>query len=174
MSLGEHLRAHQYSCLAAVHPIENGLHRPACRSRVAIQPRERRVREQPRERFLDPLGSLTDGIQRLSAAAANRGHRAVRAAMVTAQLLRAPVQGHSRIAVLAGRDPAAGVAEQARCIAAAIQEHDDLAVRLQMLRRLPASPAWTSLDRTACLRRSIRDIRGACAAPGRCGKICFA
>ena len=52
---------------------------------------------------------------------------------MAAQLLRAPVQGHARIAMRAGRDPAAGVAEQAGRITAPVQIHDDLPVRAQML-----------------------------------------
>ena len=63
MALGEHLRADQDARLAAVHPLEHGLHRRRAAGRVAIEPRERRVGEQPRQRFLDPLGSLADRVE---------------------------------------------------------------------------------------------------------------
>ena len=60
------------------------------------------------------------------------GTGAMRAAVMTAQLRGAAVQGHARIAVRAGGDPAAGSAEQAWRVAAAIQEHDHLAAVREM------------------------------------------
>ena len=63
MTLGEHLRADQNSRLAAMHAVEHGLHGASRGCRVSIQPRQRRVREQSRQGFLDPLGALTHGIR---------------------------------------------------------------------------------------------------------------
>ena len=132
--LGEHLCADQYPRLPAMDTIEHGLQGAACGCGVPVQSRERRIREQTRQCFLDPLGALTHRIQCLTATCANRGNSAVRAAVMAAQLPCPEVQGHSRIAMGARRDPAAGIAEQPRGVAAAVQEHDDLPACLQMPR----------------------------------------
>ncbi len=86
-----------------------------------------------RQGLLDPLRALPHGQQRLAAAAANRRHGGLRAAVMAAKLLRAAMQCHARIAMRAGRDPAAGIAKQTRRIAAPIQEYDDLSAGLEVL-----------------------------------------
>ena len=68
----------------------------------------------------------------MAAAAADQRDGFLRAAVVAAQLPRAPVQGHSRVAVGARCHPAAGIAKQRGCIAAAVQEHDDLSAGAEM------------------------------------------
>src|ERR1035438_6847553 len=90
------------------------------------------MREQARKRFFDALGSLTNRIERLVAMATEGRYLAMCAAMMAAQLRRATVQGHARVAMRAGRYPAAGIAEKARSVAAPIQENDHLPATLEM------------------------------------------
>ena len=109
-----------------VHALEHFLHGAPGAGRIAIQPHERRIREQALESLLDALGALADRMECLRAIAADHRHFGVRAAVVAAQLRRTTMQGHARIAMRAARHPSARVAEQARSIAAPIQEHDHL------------------------------------------------
>ncbi len=65
--------------------------------------------------------------------AARHRHLRLCAAMMAAQLSRAPMQGHARIAMGALCGPPTGAAEQARRISAPIQEHDHLSAIPEML-----------------------------------------
>ncbi len=129
VALRQHLGADEDARLAAVHALEHRLNRAARRGRVPVESRDRVRRKQTRQRLLDAFGTLAHGVQLVAAGFANRGNRALRAAMMAAQLRGAPVQRHTGVAVRAGRHPAAGIAEQRRRVPAPIEEHDHLAAR---------------------------------------------
>ena len=129
MPFREHLSTDQDARFAAMDSVEHRLNGTAARGAVPIQARQGRVGKEARQGFLDAFGSLSDRQQRLPAIAANGGYRRLRTAVMAAKLPRAAMQSHARIAVRAGSDPAAGIAEQGRRIAAPVQKHDDLTAR---------------------------------------------
>src|ERR1700729_1061145 len=172
VTLREHLRADQDARLAAVHPVEHGLNGAAGGRAIAVQSGERRVWKETRQGLLDAFRALTHRQQCLPAAAADGGHRGLRAAVMAAKLLRSAMQGHARIAVRTGGDPAAGVAKQTRCIAAPIQEHDDLSAGLEVSIDGVAEPkiTGTSALRARMTARSRAEYRkpSCCLYEGSC------
>src|SRR3974390_1199341 len=77
--------------------------------------------------------ALANGQQRLRATRTYRRYVSLRTAVMTAQLERAAVQRHACVAMRAGGDPTAGIAEQSRRVAAPIQEYDDLTAGVEAL-----------------------------------------
>ena len=78
--------------------------------------------------LLDALGALADRLHREPALRAARRQRRIRTAVVAAQPAGLLVHGQARIALAARGDPAAGRAQQRRRVAAAVEEHQHLAV----------------------------------------------
>ena len=85
-----------------------------------------------RERLVDALGALADGLDGEAALRTARRQRRIGAAVMAAQALRGKVHREPRVALAARRDPAAGGAQQRRRIAAAVEEHQHLAAVAQM------------------------------------------
>ena len=85
-----------------------------------------------RDRFLDPLGALSDGLGCGGAARTSVDAGTLRAAVVAKQRVGALVQREVSVAAFALRGPAAPGTEQDRRVAATIQEQHDLAARIQM------------------------------------------
>ena len=71
VALGEHLGADQNPRRAAMHAVEHALNCTARGCGIPIQARQRRIREQPDQRFFDSFGALSHGIERLGAIAAD-------------------------------------------------------------------------------------------------------
>jgi hypothetical protein len=162
VALGHHLRADQDPRLAARDPVDDGLERGRVAHHVAIEPRDRHVREGLGERVLDALRALADGLHCIAALRALARQWPLGAAVVAAagfSALRCTVSARRSSA---GRDPAAGRAQQRRRVAAAVDVDQHLAVGGEML-----------LD--ACQRRARQpgvhgflpqvDRRSAAAAP---------
>ena len=93
---------------------------------IAVETDQRLVRKQLLQRLLDPLGALADGFDRKAAALAALWQRLDGAAVMAAQFGRAAMHRQARIAVPAGRDPAADRAQQRGRVAAAIDEDQHL------------------------------------------------
>ena len=88
--------------------------------------------KQRRERLLDALGALADVPHGVAALRALRGQRRIGAAVMAAQARGGQMHGEPRVAVAAGRDPAAGRAGQRRRIAAPVDVHQHLAAGGEM------------------------------------------
>ena len=125
--LGHHLGADQHLGVAAGEALEHRRRTAGAAHRVAVEHRQRHVREQRRELLLHPLGAGADRLQRLLLArrAAPR-HRPPAAAVVAQQRRLAPVVGLRQAAVLAAEVLAAGAAHQQRRVAAPVAQQDRL------------------------------------------------
>ena len=88
--------------------------------------------KQLRERRLDALRALADRRELVATARAGEWHRLLGAAVMACEKRARQVHGEARVAGLAGRDPAAAGAEHRRRVAAAIQEHEHLALVAEM------------------------------------------
>src|SRR5690606_2058372 len=127
MPLGEHLRAHQQAGFATIDNPQELLHRAFARSAVAVDAQDREIWKENAQTL---FGSLGTGPHRAQvdpiAFGAAQWRSLGMAAVVTAQLVVALVQGHARIATRALAEPAAVVAQQGRSESAAIEEYQNL------------------------------------------------
>jgi len=130
--LGEHLRADEQPHLATRHAVERGLERAALAHGIAVDALERHVREQARECFLDALGALADRLRCVAAGRAEFRDALLGATVVAVQAPVAPVHGEPCIAARAGRRPAAGRAEQRRCVATPVQVQQHLSAGIEV------------------------------------------
>ena len=132
MTLGQHLRADQDARFAAVDPGDGRLQVGGIAHAVAVKAGDGQARKTRRQGFFDALGAMAQRPHPVAAARAGGGQRLVGAAVVAAEALLLLVDGQPRIAVPAGRDPAAAAAQQRGRIAAAVDEDQHLRSGRQM------------------------------------------
>ena len=131
---GQHLGANQNTRPAAMDGGEMLLQRSFAAGGIAVDTRDRHLREQRRQGLLQLLGADPYRHQMRGAAGRTLARdRALAVAMVAAQMVLRLVQRIVTVAARAFRYPAAIVAQQRWRKAAAVKKQDHLVIRLQVL-----------------------------------------
>jgi hypothetical protein len=127
VTLGQHLRPHQDAGLVLGDAVEQRAQGLLAARRVAVDPQHRHVGKPFLQSGLDPLRARAERDQ-LGAATfgARCRRRALRAAVVAAQLVARAVERERAVAAPAARGPAAVVADQQRGVTAPVAEHQRL------------------------------------------------
>jgi hypothetical protein len=128
----QHLRAEKDPCAPVADGRESLLQVVAPADHVAVDAHERCGREELSERCLDAFRAFADWGELVAAARAGERHRLLGAAVVAGEHRSSEVHREPCIAGMAWRDPAAAGAEHCRRVAAAVQEHEHLAARVEV------------------------------------------
>jgi len=115
-----------------VHALDGLFQLPRLSQVVAVEAFNGKIRKQLGQRFLDALGAMAQRMQFIAAARAARRAWRFGAAVVAGEAIPALVYRQPRVAATAGSDPAAALAQQRRCVAAAVQLQQHLCACLQM------------------------------------------
>ena len=170
VAFGQHLRADQDARAGRRQVFEQRVARVPAARRVAVDTHDGRVGKVRAQRFLEPLGALSDRMDRESAAHRTRARdRLTESAVMAAQAPRRLMQRQRALAIRTLRAPAAVVAHQHRRVAAAVLEDQCLFVardagrdRVQRRRRktvLQRLPAEVDDGERRAAARSRRDAR---------------
>src|SRR5690606_21446774 len=134
VAFGQHLGADQNPALAAVRTGQQSLHGALAAGGIAVDADQPMVGKARLQFLLQAFGALAERAQLAAAAArAGRWQWPLVAAMVAAQAPLTLVQGEPGVAAGAGTDPGAGMAEQRRREAAAIEKGQYLPALVQVL-----------------------------------------
>ena len=167
MTLRNHLSADQDPRLPIRHTRDHGLELVAPSHYVAIESRDSDARERFDETFFDTLRALSHRLHGVAALRALTRQVSIGAAMMTAQPSGLSIDGHARIAGLAGCDPATGRAGECGCVAASIDIHEDLTVRREVA--LNGGHGGSRQSGVNAFLAQVDETQG--GRQGRCGTI---
>ena len=152
-----------------MHAVEQRLQRSAPADRVAVHPGHAQALDSSLQRARDPLGAEPQAAHVLRAApGALVDERAFRRAVVAAQPVVLAVEHEVRVAPVAIRDPAAGVAHEPGRVAAPVDEEQRLlGAGLRLLQRLDEHVAETAVEGPRAQVHNVDAGRGGAASAVR-------